>query len=609
MGWEFGVRKKYLEIDLSNGKICIFEFPESYYGKFLGGKAFNAKFLLDAKLYNCEPLSEENQIILSVGPVTGTTTPGVGKAIFSTRSPLTGGYLDSTIGGSLGHNIKLSGYDGIIIKGKSEKPVFLEITNDKATLHDASELWGKGCFDSEKLLREKYGTKYSVAVIGPGGENLVPYAVVHADFYHQAGRGGVGAVLGSKNLKGLVVFGNQEVPLYDSKAHYAKTLEIIKKFHQDPGVKFRIKYGTMSTLDLTQHFGIVSVKNFTEGITEAYETNMNRDYFRENYISRDLGCLGCSMPCGKAATVDFNNQQHRVGGPEYETISVIGTNLEVGPSETLYFNWLCDDLGIDTVSAGNVVAYVVEALEDGKLSKNDVGYELKWGSSKNVERAMQDIAYIRDFGKYMALGVKKLAEELGLDSGKAIHVKGMELPGYDPRGSTGYALGYAVADRGGCHRRARPTRKEQENEEFRFAYQGKGEFMKEQEDIRAFYHSLIICDFVPPRYKMKIKDYAEYITLITGMEFDKDEAIRVSERAFTLARVFNLKCGLTARDDVLPQRFYKEPMKKGNADGKLISWDGFLVMREEYYRARGWDAEGIPTQKTLERLGIGGIVL
>ncbi|KKM10674.1 hypothetical protein SY88_12490 [Clostridiales bacterium PH28_bin88] len=600
----YGYRGKLLQVDLTAGKFSTVEVPEGYFRSFIGGKALGARLLLDRKLFLADPLGAGNEVIILTGPVTGSFVPGVGKALLFSKSPLTGGYLDSAVGGRLSHNIKMAGYDGLIISGRSPQPVSLIIDNDMVELIPADDLWGKGCFESEARLRERFGCDAAVAAIGPAGENLVRYAMIQCDFYHQAGRGGLGAVFGSKNLKALVVSGNTPLPLFAPEDLFTRCLKLITEKKNDQNILFRIKYGTLSTLDGNQKLGIAVVRNFRDGVVDRYETDMNRDYFRQHLVLRDLACFGCSVPCAKLCKVERDGKEILLGGPEYETMSLLGTNLELSPEDLIYLNWLCDDLGLDTISAGNVLGFVAEAMEKSLLEAQEVGAPVIWGDVNGFAKVLVDIAYQRGIGRILAKGVKKAAEYWGIDPDMAIHVKGMELPGYDPRGTTGYALEYAVADRGGCHRRARPLRDEMTDEALRFAYEGKAQLVKDMEDVRAFQHSLPVCDTMPPRFGLKIPDYLEMLRMITGLEMTVKEAKAVGERAINLARCFNYACGITQKEDTLPGRFFKEPLPRGASAGKLVERDQFQTMLSDYYRARGWTPQGSPTHDKLVELGL-----
>jgi len=601
----YGVWNKFLSVDLSSGAIEPWQVPHEYYRLYLGGKAMGARLVNDLHLERADPLSPDNVLMMLVGPASGTSFPGAAKAILVTRSPLTGIYLDSATGGRLADSIKRSGYDGLLLKGRAQRPSYLFIRNEQVEILPADDLWGLPVRETEERLREKHGLagKGSVLAIGPAGENLVPFACCTNDWYHQAGRGGTGAVLGSKNLKAVVVFGQHKVPLADPASFQKACSAWSRQARESERVAFRTKYGTLTTLDMTQRLGIVTVKNFQDGSYDGYDT-VNAERIRETYVVKDLTCLGCPMPCGKHSRYQWQGETEEVGGPEYETLALMGANLDVRTLEGIaHLNYLCDDLGLDTISAGNVLGCAFEAYERGLIGQDQTaGLALKWGDVEAIETLIRQMAHREGFGADLALGVKGFSQKYSLDDSLAIHVKGMELPGYDPRGTTGYALEYAVADRGGCHRRARPLVKEVNSEQFRFGYEGKAELVKSLEDQRAYYHSLPVCDYVPTFFGMGPADHAELLHFATGWDITPQDLLRVGERAINLARLFNNRCGVTSADDTLPKRFFKQAMPRGASAGRTIDPKGLAAMRDEYYALRGWDSEGQVTPETASIL-------
>lgn len=598
----YAIRGKLLTINLTDKTTSERFLQEEYYKKYLGGKALGTRLLLDDKLYSVDPLSSENKIFFLCGPLSGTMVPGSGKIVCLTKSPLTGIYLDSAVGGRLSHNIKMSGYDGIVLEGKSHKPAVLRIHNEKVEFVAAGDLWGEGCFSAEKKLKEQYGEGVSVGTIGPAGEQQVAFASFTVDFYHQAGRGGIGAVLGSKNVKAMVVSGDITMPVYDEKGLDDYVSRAMAAGKVDEKVTYRIKYGTMNTFNLTHKLGMTPVKNFTEGTTPDYES-IKAEALREKYVVKDLACFACPMACGKASSFVFKCKEYILGGPEYESIALLGTNLGIKDPGLFYLSWLCDDLGMDTMSAGVVISTIIEGLEKGLIKAEDLGINLKWGDVDGVAELLNKMAKKEGLGAKMALGVKKFAAEYGLDE-ISKEVKGLELAAYDPRGSFGYALEMAVADRGGCHRRARPLYKEMQNPELLHKYDKKDELVVSLEDERAFYHSLVICDFIPPMWNLRVKEYGEVLKYLLGWEYSEKDMLDVGRRAFLHNRIFNLKCGIRKKDDTLPEYFFKSPMPEGPAKGVVIDKEKFHDLVEGYYSLRGWDREGVPQDKAFESLDV-----
>lgn len=602
-----GIWNQFLLIDLTAGTTDLWQPPPEYYTRYLGGKAMAGRLLNDLRLFEADPLSLENVFMIMVGPASGTQFPGAAKAIVATRSPLTRIYLDSAVGGRLSNAVKRNRYDGIIIKGRAERPSYLLIQNEKVEILPADDLWGLNAFETEARLRERHGWKGKGAVlsIGPAGENMVSFACCTSDWYHQAGRGGAGAVLGSKNIKAIAVYGQSRVPVANPNAFQKGCSDWMRKACQSERVIFRSKYGTLTTLDMTQKLGIVPVRNFQDGAYDGYDT-VNAVRIQEEYVVDNLTCMGCPMPCGKHTRYKWQDQTEEIGGPEYETLALIGANLGINSLEGIaHLNYLCDDLGMDTITSGNVLGCAIEAFDKGLINQRHTGgLELKWGDVTGMETLLYQTAHRQGFGDDLALGVKGFAEKYNLDPGMAIHVKGLEMPGYDPRGTIGYALAYAVADRGACHRRARPIMAESKSETLRFSYQGKAEMVKSQEDGRGFEHSLVLCDYVPTFFEMKPGDLATLMTDLTGIEFTPEKLMRVGERAISLARLFNNRCGITSLEDTLPKRFFKEVMPRGNSANKTIDPSSLAGMVQEYYALRGWDSNGQVTQTTLQALEI-----
>ena len=606
-GTSNGIWNRFLRVDLTRQKGELFSLPPEYFPLYLGGKSLGTRLMLDQQLYNVEPLASENKIFMLCGPLSGSMIPGAGKMISLTRSPLTKLYMDSAHGGRMSHNLKAAGYDGLVLEGKSPAPVYLYIDHEKVEIRSAADLWGKGCFETERLLRERYGQEAAIGSIGPAGENLVLYANVTYDFYHQSGRCGLGAVMGSKNLKALVVCGDLPVPVADPESVGLLVDEAMQAGKADQNIAYRIRYGTMSTFDLTHKLGMTPVRNFSEGTTERFE-DIKAESLRRKYVVKDLACYTCPMACGKASKFSYKGREYILGGPEYESISLLGPNLEMSDPDFFYLTWLCDDLGMDTMSTGVTIACAMEALEKGLLSSADLELSLSWGSAEQTAALIEEIAYRRGIGNIMADGVLSLAKHFSIEP-LAMHVKGLELAAYDPRGSFGYALAMAVADRGGCHRRARPLYQEMKEPGTFHSYNGKPEMIVEHENERSFFHSLVICDFIPPVWPLKMPDYAHLVQLVTGIPLSRQSAIDVGARAFAQNRIFNLKCGLTRDGDTLPQRFFDEGMTRGPAASVTLNRASFAGMIDAYYHLRGWNKEGRPLRDTLAGLKIEDVII
>lgn len=591
---------KVKEVNLSTGKVKSYELPEKMVKDFIGGKGIGAKILYDELAPHVDPLSPENILIFAPGPLTGTSAPTSGRWAVITKSPHTGVFLDCQVGGHFGAALRRAGVDILVVKGKAEKPVYLYIEGGEAQILDATHLWGKTIFETEDELKKVHpGSK--IGSIGLAGENLVTFAIIGFDYYRQAGRGGAGAVMGSKNLKAVVAMPTGEISYYDEKGMKATVSRLLNLIREHPVMKRRTQIGTPMWVKMSNEGGFLPTRNFSRGVFDRAD-EISGETMKERIWVKNKACFGCTIACGKLTHVkDGKYKSNEVEGPEYETIALLGSNCEVAPIESIaYLNRICDNLGLDTISAGGVVAFAMECYERGLL-KNADGLELNFGNTDAASELLHRIAFRIGIGDLFAQGVRKAAEKIGQGSERfAIHVKGLELPGVEPRGSWGMALAFATADRGGCHQRAWTPTAELKGILPRFSTEGVARFVKEAQDERAVCFSLVLCDFVP----FSIEDFAELLYNTTGINLSPEEYMLTGERIWNLTRMFNIREGISRKDDILPPRIMEEASPTGPAAGKLISKEILDSMLDEYYRLRGWDQDGIPEPSTLRRLGL-----
>lgn len=591
---------KVKEVNLSTGKVKSYELPEKMVKDFIGGKGIGAKILYDELAPHVDPLSPENILIFAPGPLTGTSAPTSGRWAVITKSPHTGVFLDCQVGGHFGAALRRAGVDILVVKGKAEKPVYLYIEVGEVQILDATHLWGKTIFETEDELRKVHpGSK--IGSIGPAGENLVTFAIIGFDYYRQAGRGGAGAVMGSKNLKAVVAMPTGEISYYDEEGMKATVSRLLNLIKEHPVMKRRTQIGTPMWVKMSNEGGFLPTRNFSRGVFDRAD-EISGETMKERIWVKNKACFGCTIACGKLTHVkDGKYKSNEVEGPEYETIALLGSNCEVAPIESIaYLNRICDNLGLDTISAGGVVAFAMECYERGLL-KNADGLELNFGNTDAASELLHRIAFRIGIGDLFAQGVRKAAEKIGQGSERfAIHVKGLELPGVEPRGSWGMALAFATADRGGCHQRAWTPTAELKGILPRFSTEGVARFVKEAQDERAVCFSLVLCDFVP----FSIEDFAELLYNTTGIKLSPEEYMLTGERIWNLTRMFNIREGISREDDILPPRIMEEASPTGPAAGKLISKEILDSMLDEYYRLRGWDQDGIPEPSTLRRLGL-----
>jgi aldehyde:ferredoxin oxidoreductase len=599
-----GYRGMGLEIDLSRLSVKKFPLEKDLAEAYMGGKGFGAKYLSDHLPSKCHPLSPENMLVFATGPLTGTLAPSTGRFEVCTKSPLTGLWLDSNCGGFFGPELKFAGYDLIVIKGAAEKPVMLVIDDDVVLLKEASETWGKNTLATHQWIKDTLGKDFRVACIGPSGENGVLFACILSE-YRAIGRGGAGAVMGSKNLKAIAVRGSQAVSIKDPERFLNLCKEAFNEIAINPDTGGgRQKYGTNVILSLMDEAGIHPVRNFQKGKFSGAGL-VNEDTIEALYV-RNKACFGCPIYCSKIAKV--KNGPYAgcfTEGPEYENVWAFGANCEnTDLGAIIQAEYLCDLYGLDSISTGGVIGFLMECREKGLLTENDTGFPLGFGESDGIIQAVHLIGKREGPGKLWGEGVKKIASEINGAEDFAIHIKGMELPAYDPRGSTGMALAYATSDRGGCHLRSWPIGEELLADQQRmdpFSTEFKAELVKNEQDLFCLFNCSGICLFAT--FAVTLKQIVPFLHASTGLEVfsSTDEILRIGERTNNLVRLFNIREGLTKEMDTLPERFFKEPLKGGPCNGRVAD---LSVLMEEYYFVRGWDEEGIPTKRKLEELDI-----
>ena len=601
----FGFEGRTLHIDVGTGKWERGIIEKEIVDAYLGGRGLGGRLLLDWLPTGADPLGPENVLMFVTGPLTGTPFSGAGKYVVVTKSPATGSFVDSYSSGLLAPAIRFAGYDALILTGRAPAPSYLWIEDDHVEVRPASDLWGLDAFEAESRLRDRHGHyDVGVAVIGPAGENLVKFASIGSDYYRHAGRGGVGAVMGSKNLKAVVVRGTGAVPLADPTRVMELHAREIEKLKTTPGAQARIKYGTPSTFTITNAAGMLPTRNFQRGTFPEGRDVLDGEGILPITIGH-AGCYSCITPCGRIAEVQREGNRIRIEGPEYETLALMGSNLEINdPAVIVQENLICDKLGMDTISAGNVIGFAMECAERGLLSDTWAS-SLRFGDVDGALRLLEEMAYRRGIGDLFAEGVKRAAEKIGGGSERfAIHVKGLEFPAYDPRAGFGSGLTYAVSPRGACHRRAWPPAREVLGSVPPFTVEGKAAMIKEMSDDRSMLHCLIVCDTPQGVNLTSIADYVEFVEAVTGRLYSQDEWQAVADRMETTIRLFNVREGLSRKDDALPLRLLEEPLSDGPAKGQLFGQPGLDKMLDEYYALRGWDEQGVPLPATLQKYGV-----
>jgi aldehyde:ferredoxin oxidoreductase len=625
MSLKWGYAGRILYVDLSKGKYWVEELKESLAKAYVGGSGLAAYLLWNLIDSGVDPLSPENPLIIATGPATGALAPSAGRFALVSKSPLTGIWGESHAGGFFGPEVKYAGYDMVVILGRSPTPTSLVIDDGSVGIHKATDLWGLNTRDTTNELRSKFGKDYHVICIGPAGENLVKFASVMVDYYRAFGRTGMGAVMGSKNLKAVVVRGSKGVEVYDPDK-YLEVLEDILWRNTEgpwalPAQMSLGRYGTPSLVTAMNAIGRLPTKNHWTGYWERAD-RLSGDELLKYRVSRG-SCFSCMIMCKHITKVpDGRYEGAFSGGPEYESVVALGSNLLIDNIEAvIYMNQLCNLYGLDTISTGKVISYVFECYEKGLISKEELdGVEALWGSEEATIKLINMIVRREGIGNILAEGVRKASEVLGRGYEYALHVKGLEVSAQDPRGHKSVGLTWAISVRGADHLRSLTTvdelgYRDVAAERFgadkvdyvcdRLSERYKGLIVKDQEDLFALVDSIIMCKYGtmwPPMYYFDF--IAKLLPPLTGIkEFGDVKNLRlIAERIVNLKRCFNLREGVGKESEVLPKRFTEEAMPTGPSKGQVCDLEPML---REYYMYRGWDyRSGLPYEETLERLGL-----
>ena len=604
-----GYQGKILRVDLTNEKITTEPLNKEWAKQFIGGKGLGARYLFEELKPGTDPLSPDNILSIWTGPLVGTLTPLTGRYVLVTKSPLTGTFLDSYAGGFFGSELKYTGLDGVIIKGKAKKLSYLWINDGKAEIRDAKNLAGKDTFKTEELVRKETGHKFTrVASIGPAGEKLGLISSVTSDITRNAARGGTGAVFGSKNLKAVAVKGSMgvEVQNIEEFTKMAKEM-VLKDVVENPDHAGMITDGTPILVAMSNDAGILPTKNWRTGVFEDSK-GIDSEAVKSRVLVRKKACFDCAIACGSYSKVKSGIfKGAATEGPEYETLGLCGSNCGIGNVEAVVkFVEDCDRLGLDSISAGNVVALAMDLYEKGVLTKKDTGgLNLKFGNEEAYAKMPSMIANRQAIGNILADGAKRAAKKIGKGAEKlTVEVKGMEYPAYDPRGTIGMALAYATSDRGACHLRAWPVAADAYGSQDPWSPEGKAAICVEDQTRTSVKWSFIFCDF----YSVNFPNMAKYYSAVTGVQSSEEHLRKVGRRIWNLTRAFNVREGFTRKDDTMPERMEKEPLPDGKPKGHVVPRADFEKMLSEYYKLWGWDDQGRPTKKALDEAGLGDIV-
>jgi aldehyde:ferredoxin oxidoreductase len=604
-----GYKNKILRVNLSNHTFSEEPLDTNMVHDYIGGRGFGIKLLYDSLKPGIDPLGSDNQLIFIAGPLAGTNAQSFGRYNVFFKSPLTNTYFSSSSGGHFAQELKFAGFDVVIIEGKSNRPVYLWIHDGSYELRKASYLWGLGCTDTQTLIREELGDLgIRIACIGPAGENGVSYAGIISD-RRAAGRGGAGTIMGDKNLKAIAVRGSNKISIADKDAFTSAIKEQINVIKNHPNYDNFSLRGTQ-TAEFTQILGMFPTKNFREGIMDNFEKIEGSEF--DKLRVRSTRCSNCMIHCGSIMKVSTGTYAGSWSeGPEYETIwGFTGPVDDPNLGRTIAADYYCDNMGIDTISTSVSIGFAYELYEKGLITKKDTGgLELVYGNGEPIMELIRQIVYRKGFGNMLADGVLKAARRIGKDAEQyAIQVKGLELPGYDPRGAKSHGLNLLTSNIGADHCLGYapqeifgvPIPKSVD----RIAVEYKGELTKWNQDLTSVCETGIMCALNTANGMTPPDIFGKMLSSLTGINdfADPDYLWLVGERIFNLERMFNVREGFGKKDDVFPKRF-SEPLPKGPSKGQVFEEQQLL---SDYYKARGWEsATGIPTADTLNRLGLG----
>ena len=603
-----GYMGNILRINVTTGKVSIEPLSDDLVTQYIGGRGVAAKLLYNELAPGTDPLSPLNKLIFSTGPLASTAAQACSRWMVTTKSPLTGGIFRSTAGGGFGAEIKTAGYDILIVEGKAEKPVYLVIKDDEVEIKDAKHLMGRLTHETAAVICEElHDARLKIAAIGPSGEKLVRFAAI-VDGRRTAARGGVGAVMGSKNIKAIAVRGSKRVAVADPEKLIAitrKQAEILNKEAKYAGFRH---LGTATAVGFCLELGIYPVKNFQDGVLENVQGRLTGEKVEEIFV-KDAYCNRCFIHCGSILQVKEGPYAGaEVEGPEYETLYSFGgevVNTDLGM--IIEANRICDDYGVDTITAGCTIGFAMELYEKGILTKNDLdGIDLTWGNHEAIIKLLKKIVKREGIGDLLAEGTRGAARKIGKGAEHyAMQVKGLELPGYDPRGLKASGLNLATAALGASHCVGQSPQEIMGADKLdRFAVEGKGAMCKLNQDKVAIYETGIVCIFPMALNLIDLGQLKEMLYAATGIEAfnDADYLKRVGERIWTIERCFNVREGFGRTDDYLPERFLREPLERGPVKGQVVEMDKLL---DDYYNVRGWDkATGYPKREKLESLGL-----
>lgn len=608
-----GYWNKVLRVDLSSGAITVEDVPNEVWALCIGGAGFGAKVLLEEMDSDTDPFDPNSHLVFALGPYQAGNNPGNAKWTVVAKSPLTGTYADSAASANWGPALKRAGYDALIVEGKAENPVYLVINEDIAAIKDAASLWGLDSYESVEAVKKKEGKDFSVVTIGPAAERLVRFACIVADIHSFAGRCGIGAVMGSKRLKAIAVRGTKRAVVYDqeglsqqAKRRFGEILTASKS-----GLRL---HGTPELCVTAEGFGDMPIKYWTGDTWPEGAKKLGAPNYTKVLRARPLPCANCPIGCHRSIDVGRGPYAVKGPGPEYETLGMLGTNLLIDNLKMVAkANDICNRLGIDTLSAGACVGLAMECYERGWLTKEGTGLKLTWGNADAMIELLKEIGNREGFGAIFASGALAAARKIHPEAESLVaHVKGLDLPAHDARACWSLAVNYATGTRGACHFRGITEDVEMggllipelgitEGWTHFFSWENKSELTVKLQNVCAWMNSLVICMFMADGGGLSFSALLELFNLVTGWDWDVNEAIKSGERIFNLQRLVNLRDGHGRHTDTIPLKM-TIPAQEGFRAGKTPT--PFEPHLEEYYKLRRWDVNGRPTLECLKELGL-----
>jgi len=593
-----GWNGRLLRLDLSREKFVSQEFGADFALKFVGGRGFAAKILWDETNPGVDAFSPENPLIMAAGPLTGLPLPSSGKIVVAAKSPLTGGYGDGNLGSWAAVNLRRSGYDALVVTGAAREPKYVLMVDGRVEIRDAEDYWGLGALETERRLREKHGKTVGMLGIGPGGENRVRFATVVSQEGRSGGRPGIGAVMGSKKLKAVVIEGRKEIPLADEQRLKEVAAEGYKAVLDKPNYGFWKRQGTMATVEWSQANSVLPTFNFRECVFE--EALSIGGEFMEKVKVAQRGCPQCNMTCGNVIEDVEGNESEL----DYENVVMLGSNIGVGNlRHVAHLNRLADDYGLDTISLGNAIGFAMEASEK-KLTKEKV----EWGNYDDAKRLIEDVAHGRGLGRLIGKGTRAASEEIGGDSEKwAMNIKGLEISAYNCHSAPAMALAFGTSPIGAHHKDAWVI-----SWEISYGREGYGpekvsKVIEFQRIRGGAFESLVTCRFPWIELGFELDWYPKFLEAAAGVKLSLDEIYTLGDRIYSLIRAFWVReygSSWSRRMDYPPARWFEEPPSKGAQKGVKLDPQQYDRLLDEYYEKRGWDRNGVPYSATLQRLGL-----